>query len=124
MICYTASPMRGIPHFSFPQLDAARDALTDMGHEVISPADLDRAAGFDAMELPEDYDWDSPPDKFDLQDCIRRDIEAVLDADAIVLLPGWRASTGVQAELAVAKWAGKKVYEWVENRLRYSEENV
>ena len=36
---------RGIPLFGFPAFDAARNELTAMGWEPVSPADMDREVG-------------------------------------------------------------------------------
>jgi len=112
MLVYTAARMRGILYYNFPAFDAARDALIAMGHTVISPADLDREHGFDAMTLPADSDWNAIPAGFDLSACIRRDVDAVLRCDALVFLPGdWTESVGCKSEFAVARWAGKPVYQ-------------
>jgi len=112
MTLYTAAAMRGIPYYNFPAFDAARDALQARGHTVISPADLDREHGFDAMTLPPDYDWNSIPEGFDLSACIRRDVDAVLRCDALVFLPGdWSASIGCKSEFAIARWAQKPVFQ-------------
>jgi hypothetical protein len=112
MKVYIAGRMRGIPFYNFPAFDAARDALQARGHTVISPADLDREHGFDAMTLPPDYDWNRIPEGFDLSACIRRDVDAVLRCDAVVFLPGdWTASVGCKSEFAVARWAQKPVYQ-------------
>jgi len=112
MLVYTAGRMRGIPYYNFPAFDSARDALNTMGHTVFSPADLDREHGFDAMTLPADSDWNAIPAGFDLSACIRRDVDAVLRCDALVFLPGdWTESVGCKSEFAVARWAGKPVYQ-------------
>jgi len=112
MTCYLAGPMRGIPFYNFPAFDAARDVLAMRGWTVISPADLDREHGFDAMALPADYDWGRIPEGFDLGACIRRDVDAVLRCDALVYLPGdWTKSIGGRGEYAVAMWARKPVYQ-------------
>jgi len=106
-----------IPYYNFPAFDAARDALRARGHTVISPADLDREHGFDAMLLPPDYDWSRIPEGFDLDACIRRDVDAVLRCDALVFLPGdWTASIGSKGEFAVALWARKPVYQLTGDR--------
>lgn len=108
---YIAGPMKGIPLFNFPAFDAARDALNSWEtHEAISPADIDRANGFDPSSLPADYDWSIiPPSAGTRDEIIRRDIEAILAADEIYMLPGWEKSAGAKAELHLARWAGKKV---------------
>ncbi len=47
---YIASKMSGIPAFNFPAFDAMRVRLTNMGFDVVSPADIDREHGFDGTE--------------------------------------------------------------------------
>lgn len=109
---YLAGPMRGLPYYNFPAFDAARDALQAKGWDVTSPADLDRAHGFDAMRLPPDTDWSRIPKGFDLPACVRRDVDALTRCDALVFLPGdWTKSTGGKGEFAVALWARKPVYQ-------------
>lgn len=104
MRAYIAGPMRGYPLYNFPAFDAARDALIAQGHEVISPADLDRAFGVDELTNP-------LPEGF-LHICMRRDIEALLTVDTIVMLPGWSRSTGANIELTVAQALGLDVRFW------------
>jgi hypothetical protein len=110
MRVYLAGPMRGIKHFNFPAFDAARDRLKQQGHEVISPADLDREIGFDETAFPDDYDWiDLKKIGFSLEDAIWRDVEAIMECDAIYMLRGWEESKGATAEHALAKWMGNEV---------------
>ena len=52
---YIAGPMRGRKLFNFPAFDAAKKEIGDMGCIALSPADLDREAGFNPESLPEDY---------------------------------------------------------------------
>jgi hypothetical protein len=104
MTIYLAGPMRGIPLFNFPAFDEAAERGRAMGHTIISPADLDRAAGFWLTEFPPDQDWNDPGPEFCIDACIRRDVEGVLASDAIAALPGWERSKGCAAELAIARW--------------------
>ena len=46
--------------------------------------------------------------------CIKRDVNAILWADAIALLPGWEKSTGAKAELVIARWAQKQIFSYPE----------
>lgn len=98
---YLAGPMRGYPEYNFPAFDSAAENLRKFGFRVISPADLDRAHGFSA----DDEVTPSMLGRF-----LRRDIDALTDCDAIVLLPGWSDSLGASAEKAVARAIGIKVY--------------
>lgn len=99
MKLYLAGKMTGVEAFNFPAFDAARDALMAQGYEVVSPADLDRAIGFDPTK--------NTLDGFDKLAAIRRDIEAIIECDAIYMLRGWENSVGATAEFHLARWLGK-----------------
>jgi hypothetical protein len=99
---YISGPMRGYPKYNFPAFDAAEVALRNLGFTVISPAALDRAAGFnEKTDTFEDRDLDM---------AIDRDVQAIrqlpLDRGAVAVLPGWEHSTGARAEVALAIWRG------------------
>lgn len=96
--------MRGYPQFNFPAFDAAAEHLRSSGWEIVSPADIDRQYGFDPNHAVEG--------QIDMQPIIQRDIKAVLECEAIILLPGWEKSVGALAEKNIAEWAGKKVFEY------------
>ena len=109
---YIAGPMRSIPYYNFHAFDIARDFLiADGWKKVFSPADMDRANGFDALkkEWPKDYNWSVIPEAFEFEKCIDRCIEVVRKCDAIYMLRGWKRSKGAKAEHAVAEWCGKEV---------------
>ena len=110
---YLAGKMTGIPMFNFPAFDFWRNVLTADGHTVISPADMDREAGFDPATLPADWDWDTIPPTFNMDAAMDRDIAGVRRCDAVFLLPGWECSRGAVAKHALAVWCGKAIYcEW------------
>lgn len=102
---YLAGPMRGYPRFNFDAFDKAKEDFTRLGYDVVSPADLDRARGFDPDIHDESY--------FEMNDIIKMDIEALLSCDMICMLKGSDKSKGAQAELAVARWAGLSVLGYV-----------
>jgi hypothetical protein len=103
---YIAGPMRGFPKYNFPAFDAAKKKLSPIFKTVISPADLDRDAGF---VLPKGYkDWDKLPEGFDFEEAQKRDIAAVMKVDAVYMLRGWQWSKGARAEHALAEWRGIK----------------
>ena len=101
---YIAGPMRGIPEFNFPAFDAARDRWKAWGYDVISPADLDRDAGFDPTDTGEGNSHGF------LVEAIERDVAMILymlkpnSRDAIALLPGWENSKGAAVEIALGKF--------------------
>lgn len=108
MKIYICGPMRGIKYYNFPTFFHEERLLKSDGHEVINPARLDvEKRGFDPREMPEDSDWSVIPDGFDLEQCVKDDVTALLECDAIYALPGYELSRGAQAEIAVARWAGK-----------------
>ena len=112
MTLYIAGPMRGIAWFNYPMFDRIAKQLRDQGCEVISPADEDRKQdGFDPFENP---DYANPescrfPSEMDFHRTVRRCLEAVLQCEEIVLLPGWERSSGAVAELTLAMWLNKRV---------------
>ncbi len=103
---YIAGPMRGIKLYNFPAFDAEENYLTRLGCEVVNPAELDRQAGFDPVDLPEDHDWNTIPPGFKLNECAMRDLSELSKCTHIVLLDGWEKSKGAKAELAFAEWLG------------------
>jgi hypothetical protein len=107
---YLAGPMRGYPLFNFPAFDNAQADLIAKGFDVVSPADLDRRAGFNPAALPEDTDWhDASKLGFSLPQAIKRDTEALQKCDVIYMLKGWESSKGAKAEKALAEWLGLEV---------------
>lgn len=78
---YLSGPMSGHDQLNFPAFNAAARRLRCLGFPVINPAD------FGADEA---YTW---------AQCIARDCFCLSFARVIVLLPGWEASKGSNAEL-------------------------
>lgn len=103
---YIAGPMRGYNKFNFPAFDAARDRFVQNGWNVISPADIDRAAGVTESTLPSQT-TDSKP--FVVRDFFTLLFIAHKGGGAIAMLPGWEKSTGAAAEFFLARWFGLKV---------------
>lgn len=109
---YIAGPMRGLPFYNFPAFDKARDELNQMGFDAVSPADLDRKLyGFEALNLPKDYDWKSNPLPVTADEVLRTDMNVVKTCYAVLLLPGWESSTGAQKEVDTARASGIPIYE-------------
>ncbi len=106
---YLAGPMQGYPEFNFPTFNAVSWALRQDGHTVFNPAekDIERHAGVNisAGNAKGDITVAKAEHGFSLRTALNEDCEFIcLQANCIVLLPGWEKSNGAQAEhrLAVA----------------------
>lgn len=100
---YISGPMRGRPDFNYPQFHEVAGELRHFGLPGFLPEDpplavLNPAENFDG-------DRDRP-----IHEYLALDIRQVLDADAVVLLPGWRQSEGARLEVAVAQATGKRFF--------------
>jgi hypothetical protein len=73
MRVYISGPITGIPDDNRLEFCLAERALKAQGHEVVNPLDVVSASG----------SW---------SDHMRADIKAMMDCDAIHMLPGWRDS--------------------------------
>lgn len=93
--------MRGYAEYNFPAFEKAEHELQDRGFIVISPHRLDLEQGFDVNS-------EVTPDT--LKAIVRRDVNAILEVDGLVLLEGWEKSTGARAEKALADWLQKPSY--------------
>jgi len=93
--------MRSIPQLNHPAFFEAEETLMKAGHKVINPARMDQELGLD----PHNSQMDG---KF-IEECARRDIDAVFECDELVLLPNWEKSRGAKAEIAVAQWLSKTI---------------
>jgi hypothetical protein len=116
MRLYIAGPMRAVPYYNFPCFDAAADDLRAQGHEVVSPTDIDRAHGFDAMTLPPDSDWNAFPPGLTFEIVMKRDLEAVRTCEGLALLPGWQNSVGTNMELDEARRLGLQVFGYLHEK--------
>ncbi len=92
-------PMRGLPHYNAPAFEAAAAQLRAAGYEVVSPVEMDRAAGFDHATMTA-----TPGQVRQFQTAVLAEIAG---SDGLALLPGWEKSEGVRAEVDVARRWGK-----------------
>lgn len=90
---YIAGPMTGYPQHNYPAFEAAAGDLRALGFRVVSPHELHD----DDMGRP--FDW-----------YLRRDLKALVECDAIALLPGWQDSRGASLEHHVAVALGLQVF--------------
>jgi hypothetical protein len=106
--------MRNRAWYNFPAFDEAASLLRALGHEVRSPAEMDRAVGFDPAGDPRYATKEgcrNEPEGHDWSDMIDRDLAAIKWCDCVFLLCGWETSVGASAEAGVAKWMGKQIRE-------------
>lgn len=104
-IIYIAGPMRGYEHHNYPAFDEARCRLVKKGYTVISPADIDRAAG------------GVSGDQDDQSAFVIRDLYSLLllkmgenPKNGLYMLPGWKRSKGACGEAGIADWLGLEIY--------------
>jgi hypothetical protein len=81
---YISGPMTGLPGLNFPAFNAAAQQLRGLGIDAINPAEI------------------NPNSVLSWEACMRADIKALCDCDAIALLPGWENSKGAHLELHIA----------------------
>lgn len=118
MKIYLAGPMTGYDKFNFPAFDFWDDFLYEAGHEVFSPANNDRnLLGKPQDWVPGDGDHDGEwkrwtiPNAPDLRKMLGDDLAWIAkNADGIAMMPGWEKSSGANAEWALAKALGLKIF--------------
>ncbi len=91
MKLYLSGPMTGIADWNFPAFNAEAERRRDAGYHVTNPAEV------------------NPDTSMTWEQCLRADIKALCDCDAIALLPGWENSKGAHLELHIAHRIGIKV---------------
>lgn len=107
---YLSGAMRGFKSANFPAFDYAADLLRKEGFKVFSPADNDRRiCNWSPEYVPTDQEF------IDMQKagiltarvCFADDTKAISEwADTIAVLQNAEKSSGVAAELALAKALG------------------
>ena len=87
---YLSGPMTGLPGLNFPAFAAMTASLRADGHTVTNPDEIN----------PDGGSWN---------DCMRRDIAALMDCDTVATLPGWEHSKGARLEVLIAERLGMTV---------------
>lgn len=98
MKLYISGPMRGYKDHNFPSFEFVRAWLRNRGHEVICPAETSTAILRDNPNAARAI-------------FMRRDIEAVLSVEGLVLLDGWQKSEGACCEVVVGLELGLNFWE-------------
>ena len=89
---YIAGPMTGYPGHNFAAFHQAAERLKEAGWDVVNPAE-----NFGGRT-------DLPRSSY-----MRADVAALIECDAIALLPGWQDSRGAKVEYLLAREMGLKV---------------
>jgi hypothetical protein len=92
-VYYISGPMRGMPGYNFNTFLEVEEALReqlDLESRILNPA---RNFGGDTTRTVNEY--------------MQADMEMVLKADVLVLLPGWEHSEGARREVQLGIWTGK-----------------
>lgn len=95
MKVYLAGPMRGLPELNHPAFNKAAAHLRKLGFDVFNPAEQ-------SNDLPKD-DASGAAGGIPRREWLRRDILAVLDVDAIAVMPGWQNSPGARMEVQIGR---------------------
>mgnify|MGYP001109196838 CR=1 FL=1 len=114
---YLSGPMKDIPLNNWPLFEKLAAVLREQGWAVISPVDINRAAGI--AETDNDFNEEQ------MVGLVRGDINAILSlrpsrGDAVIVMEDWfkrgAKSRGVFAELALADWLGLEIFLLIEHR--------
>lgn len=94
MKVYVSGPMTGYEAFNYPAFEDAAQRLRAAGYEVVSPHEVNPADG-----IEREWNW-----------YLRRDIIALVECDAIAVLPGWEQSKGAGVETYIGRELGMIVF--------------
>lgn len=86
---YISGPMRGLPEFNYPLFNEVAAELRATGVKVLNPAE--NFSG--ATDL-------------DFSLYMMEDLNQLMEADVVLMLPGWQDSEGARVEYMVAKSLG------------------
>jgi hypothetical protein len=111
MKIYISGPMTGIPQFNYPEFFRVANALRELGHFVINPAETNGLTVEEALR-----DVEANPRSWDYY--MRKDVMSVSSVDALCLLPGWQNSKGARLEVTVAKSLGLPIYIFRDGKLK------
>ncbi len=94
---YLSGPMTGVKNFN-------HDLFNKVAAEF-------RMVGFDVCSPSEFFDGDKTRER---EEYMREAFKYLLEADTVVILPGWEQSKGARIEITVAQELGLNLVEYVE----------
>lgn len=106
---YIAGPMRGYARFNFDTFFQVEAEAIERGWLTHNPARHDLDVYPDIITW-DGFDAGTVDDAFDLPAAMQWDLARVIEADAIIMLPGWENSSGARCERLVAERCGRAVY--------------
>jgi hypothetical protein len=112
MKVYLAGKMSGIPQYNIPKFIEVAAVLRSMGHEVVSPNELDDPE-VTAKCLADMTGYADTGHSWG--EYLARDVKIVADdVEAVVVLGDWKDSRGARLEAFVARLCDKPVYQFHE----------
>lgn len=107
MKLFLIGPKAGIHKSNFPDFERTAAYWRNLGHTVVSSAELDIAEG-----AHRDYGWDnvSLSDAY-LSDLFRRDVTELVTCDAVILLEGWNSNDECQVMVDIANMSDMTAFE-------------
>lgn len=105
---YLAGPMRGVKNYNFANFYKAAAMLNMWGFNVANPAEMDLIV--DEVIFEPATNTVVLAERWDEQQTMRRDFDAIRESTAVVFLPGWENSTGAKREYAYASACGIPCY--------------
>lgn len=97
MRVYISSKMTGLPNYGIDGFDAVKKKLEGLGFIVISPADTAKKYG---TNMPRNF-------------YMRKCVEDILKADAVILFGDWKNSKGAVFEITLANELDIPVFEFM-----------
>jgi hypothetical protein len=94
---YLSGPMTGIANYNHELFDRVAAEFRHVGFEVCSPAEF--------------FDGDITRER---DEYMREAFKYLLEADTVVILPGWESSKGARLEIMIAQELGLNLVEYVE----------
>lgn len=95
---YISGPMTGIERFNHDLFNKVTKEFRDVGFAVCTPSEF--------------FDGDRTKER---KEYMREAVKYMLEADTVVLLPGWEGSKGARLEAAIATELELSIMEYVEN---------